>query len=291
MLVPWRDRRGRFLPIKAVVLLLCCLPVPLMAYLLLWDGFGGRPLNGLVHESGKWAVRLTVVALALTPVAMALRWPRLGLTRRIVGVSAAAYALAHLVLYVADQGFALGTVVSEIVKRTYLTIGFVALVGLAALAATSLDVAMRRMGRWWKRLHRLVYPIAALALLHFFMQTKANVFEPTLVAGLALWLLLWRVLPDRWRGSVWTYPVLAVVAGLGTVGIEYAWYALATSVNPDRLLAANWSLRFGMRPAHWVTIVALAASAVVAGRQFMLAGWGLPRRVAGAVATVRPPRR
>jgi sulfoxide reductase heme-binding subunit YedZ len=261
-----------------------------MLYLLVWDGYGGRVLNGLVHESGKWAVRLTVVALAMTPVAMALRWPRLGLVRRIVGVSAAAYALAHLGLYVADQGFALGVVVSEIVKRVYLTIGFIALVGLAALAATSLDSAMRRMGAWWKRLHRLVYPVVALALLHFFMQTKANQFEPTLVAGLALWLLLWRLLPERARGKLWVYPLLALAAGLGTVGIEYAWYSLATSVNPERVLAANWTLRFGLRPAHWVTIAALAGAAIVAGRRAMLAGWLMPRRAAGAVAAVRPPR-
>jgi len=159
------------------------------------------------------------------------------------------------------------------------------------MAVTSLDAAMRQMGRWWKRLHRLIYPVTALALLHFFMQTKANVFEPTLIAGLATWILLWRLVPAGYYNTLWIYFALAIVAFFATISIEYAWYALATSVNPDRLLAANWSLRYAPRPAHWVGTIALLGAMIVTARAMWTRNIPLPRRAAGVAATIKPPPR
>src|SRR5260370_968588 len=108
----------------------------------------------------------------------------------MIGVAAFAYAITHLSLYTADQMFDLAKVASEIVHRIYLTIGFSAVVGLAALAATSTDGMIRRLGpRNWQRLHRLVYLIALLAVVHYCMQSKLDLWEPSIMAGIYGWLI------------------------------------------------------------------------------------------------------
>src|SRR4051812_20080732 len=187
MRVPWRDRRGGFLAFKAAVL--ACTPIPGLLWAFWWvhGDLSGRALNDVIHGTGSWTVRWLMLALAITPLARTLEWPKLLTVRRMVGVTAMTYAVLHLTLYVVDQKFNLLTVGLEIVRRFYLAIGFVALSGLIALGVTSTDAAIRRMGKRWKQLHRLAYPIGVLALLHFFIQTKANVAEPVFVSGLFVW--------------------------------------------------------------------------------------------------------
>src|ERR1700709_149067 len=146
MNVPWRDRRGKFLPFKAIVLLSLFVPAALYIFWLQTNALGAEPVMEAIHGTGLWAIRLLILSLAISPFARALEWPSLLLVRRVIGVAAACYALAHLCLYVVDQHFALRTVVSEIVLRFYLTIGFVALLCLLALTATSTDAAMKRLG-------------------------------------------------------------------------------------------------------------------------------------------------
>ncbi len=267
MHVPWRDRRGRFLPLKAVVLAAVCIPGLVSAYWWVHGDLGARPVTEMIHNTGLWTVRFLLISLAITPFRAALDWPRLVLVRRMVGVTALVYGLLHLTLYTLDQGWSVPVVASEIVKRFYLTIGFVALLILLALGVTSTDAATRRMGRWWKRLHWLCYPGAILALLHYFIQSKANVSEPVYVAGLYVWLMLWRAMPLSWRRPVAAYPVLAVLAGLATAGIEYAWYAIATHINPWRVFAANETLAFGPRPAHLVALTGLVLALLILGRR------------------------
>src|ERR1700761_6329323 len=234
MNLPWRDRRGRFLPFKASVLAALFVPGVLYGYWLATDQLGGRPVMEAIHGTGLWAVRLFIIALAITPFARALDWPALLLVRRNVGVAAACYAVAHLGLYVVDQNFKLLTVVSEIALRFYLTIGFVTLLVLLALAVTSTDAWVKRLGRNWKRLHRLSYPFAAVALLHYYIQSKLNVSEPVFVSGLFIWLMAGRVLPEKWRRdqrlTVTTalYTGLAILSALATAGMEFAWYGLTT---------------------------------------------------------------
>ncbi len=269
MRVPWLDRHGRFLPLKAVVLLLGAIPGILFGYWWIAGDLGGRAVNDVIHASGLWAMRFLLVALAITPFARLLDWSRLLTVRRMVGVTAAAYAILHLLLYVVEQKFALLVVVTEIYTRFYLTIGFVALVGLIALTATSTDAWIRWMGKSWKRLHRLVYPIAVLALWHYALQSKANVSEAVFAAGLFVWLMLWRALPETWRRSVLAYPPLAVAACLLTMGIEFGWYGIASGVDPWRVLGANLSVAFGLRPAHWVFIVTACVAAVFTLRRFV----------------------
>jgi len=273
MIVPWRDRRGRFLPFKAAVLASLFVPGTLYAFWLSTDALGGRPVMETIHGTGLWTVRLLMVSLAITPFARALDWPGLLLVRRMVGVAGACYAVSHLTLYVVDQNFILTKVASEIALRFYLTIGFVALLGLLALAMTSTNGWIKSLGPNWKRLHRLIYPIAVLALLHFYIQSKANVSEPVFVSGLFIWLMAWRLLPEAWRrtqrvGATLTlYGGLAVLSGLATAGLEFAWYGLATHINPWRVLYANETIARGPRPAHLVFAVGLTLALVFAVRR------------------------
>ena len=147
-----------------------------------------------------------------------LNWPRLLLVRRIVGLTALAYALTHLTLYVVDQNFHLVVVATEILRRFYLTIGFAVLLGLGVLGVTSTDGWARRLGRWWKRLHRAIYVLGAIALLHYFIQSKSNVSEPVFFSGLFAWLLVWRALPMAWQRSLIALLALAVVAAFAAAG-------------------------------------------------------------------------
>ncbi|MBV9250690.1 MAG: sulfoxide reductase heme-binding subunit YedZ [Acetobacteraceae bacterium] len=274
MNVPWRDRRGRFLPLKASVLILMFVPGMLSAYWYATGELGGRPLHELILNTGLWTIRFFLISLAITPIRSVLQWPQLLMVRRTVGVTAMIYGLIHLSLFVVDKKGQLLVVVSEIALRFYLTIGLIALLGLVALGTTSTDAAVRRMGRGWKRLHRLSYPIAVLAILHYFIQAKANVSEPVFVAGLYVWLMAWRALPASWQRPAAIYPALAIIAGFATAGIEFAWYSLATHINAWRVLMANESVSFGLRPAHWVVIVTLTLTALIIIRRMP----SLPRR-------------
>ena len=273
MTVPWRDRRGKFLPFKAAVLASLFVPGALYAVWLATGDLGGRPVMEMIHGAGLWSIRFLLISLAIAPFARALDWPALLLVRRNVGVAAACYAVVHLSLYVVDQNFKLLTVISEIALRFYLTIGFAALLVLLALAVTSTDAWVKYLGSNWKRLHRLAYPLGAVALLHFYIQSKLNVSEPVFVSGLFVWLMAWRAVPEAWRrkqGSAFTaalYSGLAILSGLTTVALEFTWYGLATKVNPLRVLYANETIERGLRPAHWVFVVAASMVVVVIGRR------------------------
>lgn len=256
---PWQDRRGRLEPFKLTVFLALCLPLGLIAQVGLTDP---RWLNAMVHESGLWTIRLLFLSLAVTPLRALLAWPRLVLIRRMLGVAAAAYAALHLFGYIADLAFDLGRVASEIWLRVYLTIGFTALLILLALAATSTDGMVRRLGgRRWRALHRLAYPAGILASIHFFMQSKLEIREATIMAGLLFWLLAWRLLPRR------TLPVLlglALLSGLATAGIEALVLWWSNGIDPARVLSANLSFTRRISAAWWV----LGATVVLA-----LIGW------------------
>ncbi len=260
MNVPWRDRRGRFLPLKATVLVSLFVPGALYAMWLAAGELGGRPVMEAIHATGLWAIRFLLISLAITPLARALDWPGLLLVRRNIGVAAACYAVAHLCLYFVEQNFMVLTVVAEIALRFYLTIGFVSLLVLLALAITSSDGWVKHLGRNWKRLHRLAYPLGAVAMLHFYIQAKLNVSEPVFVSGLFVWLMLWRAVPETWRrdrritSTAALYSGLAAVSGVATVVMEFGWYGLTTKIDPWRVLYANETIARGLRPAHWVIV-------------------------------------
>jgi len=267
---PWLDRGGRFSPLKSIVFALLFAPGLWLAWRLAAGQLGPRPINEVIHQTGLWTIRLLLITLAVTPLRQLLRWPQLVTVRRMVGVAAFAYAAAHLTAFAADKAFDLGMVATEIVTRFYLTIGALALAGLTVLAATSTDRMVRRLGgRNWRRLHRLVYAIGILAAVHFFLQSKLNVAEPIVMAGLLSWLLGYRLLPEA---SGQPLCRLAQVAGLSllvgvvTLGGEFAYYALAFHADSLRLLAATFSLKAGIRPGWIVLAIGALVTALAAMR-------------------------
>jgi methionine sulfoxide reductase heme-binding subunit len=180
---PWNDYSGRLSPLKLGVFVLLFAPAGSVALAYATHTLGPRELNEAIHRIGLWGIRLIFITLAVTPLRQILQWRRLLLLRRMIGVAAFAYIFAHFLLYAADQAFDAPKIASEIVLRVYLTIGFIAFLGLTALAATSTDAMIRRMGRLnWERLHRLVYAIGILAVIHFCFQSKLELWEPTWMA-------------------------------------------------------------------------------------------------------------
>ena len=194
---PWNERNGRFSPLKAVVFAGLFVPAAWIVYLAATGALEPKVVTEMIHRTGLWAIRFLTLSLLVTPLMRGARYPKLVAIRRMIGVAAFAYACAHLTLYVVDQHFDLAHVASEIALRFYLTIGFVAWLGLAALAATSTDAMIRRLGPEWRTLHSLVYAIAALALLHFMIQAKADVSEPVMMTGFFAILMLFRVFVKR----------------------------------------------------------------------------------------------
>lgn len=289
---PWLER-GRFSPLKAATLVLLVMPAGWIAYGWREGLLGARPLDTAVHQFGLLTVRLVLITLAVSPVRSTLAWPRAMVLRRMLGVAAACYAAGHLVLYAAQQNWHLLHVGAEILHRVYLTIGFAALLGLLVLAGTSTNAWIRRLGRAWQRLHRLIYLIAALGLLHFFMQAKADVRPAVFYTGLFCWLMLWRLLPAARRRQALPMLALGFGATLLTAASEYGWYAVATRINPMRLLRAELVLRYGPRPAVQIALLSLAAVGIMLLRQASMrpraAAVALPtlrRRVARAVAAI-----
>jgi len=245
------------------VFLLLLFPAVRIFYDLAFGPVFPEPYEQALHQSGNWAVRFLLLTLAVTPLRRIFAWNRISGVRRMIGVSVLAYALLHLGLYAASENWHLVKVISEIFLRFYLTIGFAALAGLAVLGATSFDSAIRRLGRSWHRLHMLVYPIGIFAIFHFFLQSKSDVTEATLMAGLFVLLMIYR-LAVRASFSLSSWFVLTVCAALGAAGtaaVEYAWYALATGIPADRVFWGNFSVTFTIRPAVWVGIAGLAVSA------------------------------
>jgi sulfoxide reductase heme-binding subunit YedZ len=253
----WRDAGGHLSALRLIALAFLCLPIAIAVYDYSTFGFGARPVNDVIHRTGYWALIFLMVALAVTPLRRIARFNQLADVRRMIGVGAAVYAIAHILLYVADQAFDLRKVVSEIALRLYLTIGFVALLGLAALAVTSTDAMVRRLGgRRWQRLHQAIYVIGLLALVHFFQQTKADVWLPTFVAGLFGWLIGYRLLLKargiRGELPTWMLLVLTVAVSVLTFLAEAVGIALVFNVSPLRVLDMAFDFDLAVIRPGWL---------------------------------------
>jgi sulfoxide reductase heme-binding subunit YedZ len=261
-------RSDRWPPVWVITLAAALLPGIWIASLALAGALGARALKQAINLTGDWSIYLLLVTLAVTPARHILALPRLLLARRTLGLTAFGYAALHLVLYAFDLDLDLGRVASEIVLRLYLTIGAVALIGLAALAATSWDGAVRRLGAMrWSRLHRLVYACALLSVVHFLLRSPTDTFEPMLLAGLLAWLAGFRLLRRRGEVGPDRLVALALAATALTALAETAWHAAATGIDPWRILAAHLDVGYGLRPAWWVLIAGLAAALAALARR------------------------
>jgi methionine sulfoxide reductase heme-binding subunit len=278
----WRDRRGNLSPLRVAALAFLLMPVGIA----LWNAdaivHGARPLNDVIHRAGFWMLMFILTTLAITPLRRITRLSQLIDVRRMLGVGAFAYGVAHISLYTADQVFDLVKVASEIVQRVYLTIGFTALVGLATLAATSTDAMVRRLGALrWQRLHYAVYGIGVLALIHYFQQTKADVSVPTFTAGVFAWLMGYRIVVRLWRvrGELSTLALVGLsfaVAGLTFIA-EAIGIAIVFNAPPLIVLQANldFDVPLDMIRPGWLV---LAAGLAVAALNFVCARVVKPRR-------------
>jgi len=271
---PWTDRRGRLHPLRVGVLAALSLPAAWLALRWANDALGARPLQTAIHSTGYWAAWVFLASLLVSPAKALLGMPNLVVVRRMIGVGALCYAVLHLLLYITDQNWRLGVVATEILVRFYLTIGFVTLLGLGVLGVTSSDGWVKRLGRNWKRLHKLAYGLAAVALLHFFLQSKADVSQATVAAGVYAWAMIWRVLPaGRDRGPA-ALVGLAVAAGAMALVFEYAWYRFGTRIDPLRVLRGEFDLSFGLRPAGLVLALGLLAAGLVELRALVQTRFG-----------------
>jgi len=188
------ENRIRWLA-KPVVWLVCLTPLAQLVWLTATNDLGANPQEFMNRFLGDWAIRLLLVALAVTPLRMFTDWNVVLRFRRLLGLFAFFYIYLHLASYVAlDQVFNWGEIWKDIVKRWYITVGVAGVLCLLPLAVTSTKGWIKRLGgRNWNRLHKLVYPAGALACLHFYMMRKGVQLEPIVYAVICSSLLAFRV--------------------------------------------------------------------------------------------------
>lgn len=266
---PWLDRRGRLSGLKLAVFIGLLAPALVLALRWAVGDLMPRPFDAAIHETGLWGMRFLLLSLCLTPLRQGGEWAGLVQVRRLTGVGAFCWLALHFFLYVGDQAFDLGLVAAEIAKRFYLLFGFIALVGLLLLAATSTDGMVKRLGaRRWRLLHRLTYGIGILGAVHFFMQSKADPGEATIAAGLLIWAFTRRF----WAGRGLLAPaILPILAAFGAALAEALYFLGIRGIDPSLVLLANLDLSFGPRPALWAGLMVLAVEA----------GFTIRRRFAG----------
>lgn len=179
---------------KPVVFLLALAPGLWLLFRTLTDRLSPNPIEDLTLVTGIWALRFLLLSLAITPIRRLTGWNGIIQYRRMLGLFAFAYATVHLLIYVVlDQGLAFEYILPDIVKRPYITAGMTAFVLMAPLALTSTRGWIRRLGRKWQLLHRLVYVSAIAACLHFLWKVKVAIGEPVYYAAILAALLGFRL--------------------------------------------------------------------------------------------------
>ena len=188
-------RPSRFPPYGKFLLFCASLsPLAWLCWLVWQDRLGANPVETLSHRTGDWSLRFLLLTLAVTPLRRLTGWNGLQKFRRMLGLFAFFYVCLHFGVYlVFDQFFDLSAIFEDIAKRPYITVGFAGFLLLIPLAATSTNGMIKRLGRNWRRLHRLVYLIGVLGVAHYWWLVKADLGEPLLYAGLAAALLGYRL--------------------------------------------------------------------------------------------------
>ena len=262
----WLDRRGRVSWLRIGTLAVLLAPAAKALLEANAIAHGARPLNEVIHRAGFWALMFLGVALAVTPLRRILRYGPLIDVRRMIGVASFIYIAAHLTLFFADQSYSPAKFFHEITHRVYLIIGATAWLGLAALAATSTDGMVRRLGGLrWRRLHQAIYAIALLGLIHYFQQTKADVTVPIFAASLFFWLIGYRVLAwwqDTSELSTLSLLGLTIVVSLLTFAGEAIGIGIAFHVSPLRVLETVFDFDAGIRPGWQVLAAGLVVVAI-----------------------------
>jgi sulfoxide reductase heme-binding subunit YedZ len=270
---PWQDRQRRFSWLKASAFALVLLPGVRMVYQTLAGDYGmfAMALGSLVYWSGVWATVVLLMALAVTPVIVVFRWPALIDVRRMIGVMALLYTVAHVILYFGLRSWNFERIGIETVTRLTLFVATLSTIGLIVLGATSLDAAIRRMGvKGWQRLHNTNYIISALAVLHVVL-ARGTYAEQYLLTGVFVWLMLWRVLDRYGYGTdVRALTALAVTCCLFTAALEAGFmfgrrgYELLGTLRMNFIFAP---FDLGIQPPWQVLALGLVFALGAAARQ------------------------
>ena len=158
------------------------------------DTLGANPIEAITHNTGEWALRILLLTLAISPARRIFRINSLIKFRRMLGLTSFIYVAAHFLIYIVlDQWFDFSAILEDIKERPYITVGFLAFILMIPLAITSTNAMQRRLQSAWVKLHKLVYVIAVLAILHFWWLVKADFLEPAIYAGILLILLAYRL--------------------------------------------------------------------------------------------------
>jgi sulfoxide reductase heme-binding subunit YedZ len=265
---PWQDGKHGFSWLKASAFALMFAPALWLLYQLATGEFGPAPVGGLTYWSGVWATALLLLALAITPAATILRWRQLIIVRRMVGVTALAYTIAHIVIYFDLRFWNFASIAKEMATRLSLIVATLSTIGLIALGATSLDAAVRRMGaNGWQWLHNTIYAVTALALLHYLL--SRGIFpDQYLMSGMFFWLMVWRMLNRRGQGTdAGALAMLAVASGLFTAFFEAGWIWAYHGYKPPEILNICFSLVLGIPPALQILALGLLVALAAAGRR------------------------
>lgn len=179
---------------KALVFVAALVPAAWLTYGLFHGGLGVNPAETLQLQTGIWALRFLVATIAITPLRRLTGWNRLIQYRRMVGLFAFFYSTLHVVSYLAlDRYFDFAGIWEDVAKRPFITVGMLAFVAMVPLAITSTKGWIRRLGRRWQLLHRLVYLSAAAAAVHYLWKVKVMIGSPVYYAAIILVLLAFRV--------------------------------------------------------------------------------------------------
>ena len=175
---------------KPVLFILLLLPALYYAYGIWQDTLGANPLEAIIRGLGDWGLRILLLTLLVSPLRRIINCPQLLRARRMLGLYAYFYVVLHLLGYLwFDQFFDWEEIWFDILERPFITIGMAAVILLTPLAVTSTKGMIRRLGKNWKRLHSLVYPISILAIIHFWMMVKLDIREPVIYSILLAILL------------------------------------------------------------------------------------------------------
>lgn len=184
-------RRLRIL--KFLIYVACLMPLSWLFYAALNDQLGANPIEVVTRRLGEWGLQLLLVTLCMTPLRDILKQPWPIQIRRLLGLFAFFYVIVHFITYLwLDQFFDWPEIWKDILKRPFITFGMLSVLGLLPLALTSNRFSQRRLGGRWRKLHQLIYPIAILAVLHFYWLVKADILRPVVLSLCLFMLLLYR---------------------------------------------------------------------------------------------------
>jgi sulfoxide reductase heme-binding subunit YedZ len=262
---PWQDGTHGFSWLKAGTFALMFVPAIWIADQVATEEFGPVPLGGMTYWSGFWATAILLLALAITPASTISGWRRLIIVRRMIGVTALAYTVAHIIIYFALRFWNFAFIANEMATRLSLIVATASTLGLVALGATSVDAAVRRMGaKGWQRLHNAVYVTAALAILHYLL--SPGLFpDQFLLSGLFFWLMMWRLLERRGHGvNAGALALLALTSCIFTAAFEVGCIWAFRGFALSEILSIYFTPILGI-PPPW-TILALGL--LIAGGAF-----------------------